>query len=43
MNGKKVLIKYGYSVEVPGYVGNEAIWEVVDYHFVEEVKRHDFI
>ena len=32
---RKTLIKVGYSMEVPGYDGNNVLWEVVDYHVVE--------
>ena len=43
MNDKKAIIKGGNSVEVPGYDRNKVIWEVVDYHVVEEVKELDDI
>ena len=38
MNGKKALIKGGYSMEVSGSDGKTIIWEVVDDNVVQEGK-----
>ena len=40
MNEKENIIKVGYLVEVSVQDGRKVIWEVVDYHVVEETTDH---
>ena len=35
-----MIIRVGYSVKVSSYDGNKVLWEVLDYHVVEEGKEH---
>ena len=37
------LIKGGYSVEVSGYDGKKVVWEVAEYHFINETNNNSDI
>ena len=38
---KEVLVKGGYSVQVTDKYRKKAVWEVVDYHVVDEGGEHE--